>query len=297
MSAKARGAGLLFVAAAMGACIHPPAGRIGLAALPEQPVQPDWSARYAVLVVVDGLRPDLLSSEGTPNLARLIREGATTLRARTVSPSATLPAHASLLTGLEPEAHGVTWNEFAADQEVEVPTVFDAVLRSGGEAALFGGKEKLRHFVRPGMRVEIGDLPSDERVMEAALRYLPELRAPAVVLVHLPAVDVAGHLFGWGSAAQRRAVSQADEQIGRLVEALEQRRLREAALVIVTADHGGHGHNHLAGNAADRTIPWIAWGGPVRPGRLPPLPLTMTARIVLDALGLPQLPAPASATH
>ena len=38
--------------------------------------------------------------------------------------------------------------------------------------------------------------------------------------------------------------------------------------MIVTADHGGHDTNHGSDDPRDVTIPWIAWGEGVKPGRL-----------------------------
>ena len=39
-----------------------------------------------------------------------------------------------------------------------------------------------------------------------------------------------------------------------------------ASVVIVTADHGGHGLTHGTRSAEDMTIPWVVWGKGVKPG-------------------------------
>src|SRR5262245_51795391 len=67
-----------------------------------------------VLVSVDTLRADHLSCYGaafleTPHVDRLASEGVLYENVSTVAPS-TLPAHASLFTGLDPIAHGVRDN-------------------------------------------------------------------------------------------------------------------------------------------------------------------------------------------
>lgn len=57
-------------------------------------------------------------------------------------------------------------------------------------------------------------------------------------------------------------------QLGRQVKQIRARpRLRSRVVIVVTADHGGSGHDHSdSDNRADHTIPLIAWGSTVRAG-------------------------------
>jgi arylsulfatase A-like enzyme len=69
---------------------------------------------HLVVVTLDTVRADRLGAYGhaaaaTPRLDRLAREGALVERTQAVAPL-TLPAHASLFTGLYPPAHGVRDN-------------------------------------------------------------------------------------------------------------------------------------------------------------------------------------------
>ncbi len=82
---------------------------------PEAPVN-------VLLVVLDSARADAVgSTEGsrtnhTPNLDRLAQDGVVFTEARTVS-AWTLPAHASLFTGLFPSRHGAHWENLRLDSE------------------------------------------------------------------------------------------------------------------------------------------------------------------------------------
>ena len=78
----------------------------------------------AVLVSIDGLRPDAIAAFSAPTLQRLIKEGSYTLSARTILPSKTLPSHTSMLTGEPPDRHGVLWNTAIEDAPgtIEIPT-------------------------------------------------------------------------------------------------------------------------------------------------------------------------------
>jgi arylsulfatase A-like enzyme len=85
-----------------------------------------------------------------------------------------------------------------------------------------------------------------------------------------------------------RAVRAADTAVARLVALADKAYGAGAYSLIVTADHGGHAHDHGSADPRDVTIPWIAWGRGVRPGVLTDATVkTMdTASTVLWLLGL-----------
>ncbi|WP_271600126.1 alkaline phosphatase family protein [Bradyrhizobium sp. CCBAU 45384] len=65
-----------------------------------------------LVVSFDGLRPDLVSAELTPNLWRLKGRGVTLANHRTVYPSETRSAFPSLVTGATPDRHGMVGNKY-----------------------------------------------------------------------------------------------------------------------------------------------------------------------------------------
>lgn len=58
----------------------------------------DSEAKLALIITIDGLRPDAISETHTPNLYSLIKLSSYTLNAKTIKPSETIPAHTSLIT-------------------------------------------------------------------------------------------------------------------------------------------------------------------------------------------------------
>jgi hypothetical protein len=66
-----------------------------------------------LLVVFDGLRPDMVRPETTPNLVRFAAMGAQFAHARSVFPSETRVCSASVATGCLPRRHGLVANQFA----------------------------------------------------------------------------------------------------------------------------------------------------------------------------------------
>lgn len=244
-------------------------------------------AEHVFVLTIDGLHPGLLDDTDAPTLSGLLPSAARSLDARTVIPSKTLPAHVSMVTGETPEQHGVLWNKWKPGRgPVRSRTIFDAAREAGLDSALFAGKDKLRHLARPGAPtiVSIGER-DDRAVMDAAIDAVRQ-RQPALVMIHLPGVDRAGHDSGWLSDGQHAAMRAADAQVARLLAVLRATGLAERSALIVTADHGGRGRHHGRGRPADLSVPWFAVGAGVEPKELAPVCVTATAEVAAGLLGL-----------
>ncbi len=231
------------------------------------PTSSPSGADRVIIVSLDGLSPDALLQAHTPNLGFLWREGSYTLRAQTVLPSLTLPAHASMLSGLDVPGHRITWNDWQPERGyLQVPTVFTIAKGAGLKVAAFVGKAKLRHLAPPGSvdQFEVAGFWARD-IVPKALDYLLRER-PQLFFLHLPDPDSAGHAAGWLSPAQLEAVARTDEALGILFEGLRRAGLWEGTFFIVTADHGGHDGTHGSADPRDTTIPWIAYGPGVRRG-------------------------------
>lgn len=72
--------------------------------------------KRAVLMIIDGLRADMVTSEFTPQLARIAGNARVFSRHRSVFPSATRVNSASIATGCFPAAHGLFGNAIALDE-------------------------------------------------------------------------------------------------------------------------------------------------------------------------------------
>jgi arylsulfatase A-like enzyme len=255
---------------------------------------------HVVIVSVDGLRPDAIDRFGARTMQRLMRQGSWSLQARTIEPSTTLPSHTSMLTGVEPEVHGIAWNSDQSQHRghVEVPTVFGLASRNGLTTAAFFSKSKFNHLDAPQsihhVSVPRGALNS-ARMAEHTLDELDEhfeTTAPHLTFVHIGEPDYAGHLYGWMSGMYGRAVREADMAVAQVLAMATARFGAGNFTMIITADHGGSGRGHGTTSADDTTIPWIVWGQGVEPGQLPRGIRTMdTAATALWLLGVPIPPA------
>ncbi|HEX6134361.1 MAG TPA: ectonucleotide pyrophosphatase/phosphodiesterase [Longimicrobiales bacterium] len=250
---------------------------------------------HVVVVSIDGLRPDAIQRYGARTLQRLMAEGAYSLEATTILPSKTLPSHTSMLTGVEPQTHGVTWNseEMEEHGHVATPTIFAAAKQAGFRTAAFFSKEKFEHLAVPGTldRVQIPGGLFGKSMADATVdhveRYLRGAR-PNLLFVHIGEPDFAGHVFGWMSAPYGWAVRTADAQLAELLAATDRAFGAGNYALIVTADHGGHGRNHGSDDPRDVTIPWIAWGEGVTGGTVLPAGIRTvdTAPTALRLLGV-----------
>ncbi|PBB51841.1 MULTISPECIES: alkaline phosphatase family protein [Mesorhizobium] len=77
-----------------------------------------------LIISFDGLRPDLVLPDLTPNLCRLQYLGVTLAKHRTIYPSETRAAFPSLVTGATPGRHGMVGNRYV-DRSVTPPRYID----------------------------------------------------------------------------------------------------------------------------------------------------------------------------
>src|ERR1043165_7407376 len=150
---------------------------VGLApSVPADP-RPLPAVTRVLIVSVDGLRPDLIARAPAPQLQRMMREGTYTLDARTTDVAITLPSHVSMLTGVAPDKHGITWNN---DRNPPVypawPTLFELAKNAGYTTAMFAGKSKFTALRKPGTLdhsyVPGDDGATDEAVTDRAVAWI-----------------------------------------------------------------------------------------------------------------------------
>jgi arylsulfatase A-like enzyme len=234
---------------------------------------------------VDGLRGDVLAQADVPNIRALAQRGAFTYAARTVTPSETLPSHASMLSGQDPSVHKLSWdwNDFLPEKGyITVPTIFSVARAAGLRTVMVVGKRKLQHLAAPGavdafVLTERGDADvANEAIVQAGVGF-------DLLFVHFPDVDLTGHREGWLSPAYMASLAGLDVAVGRLLAALP-----PGTAVIFTADHGGRDHEHGAAFPENTTVPWMV-AGPrvVRRGEIASrVKQTDTAATALWLLGL-----------
>lgn len=241
-----------------------------------------------IFVMIDGLRPDAISPDRTPNLERVRLGGAYTLQARSVMPSITLPCHMSIFHSVPPARHGVTDNIYTPMAR-PVTGLIDAANGGNCRCAMVFNWEELRDLARPGsldysvMMRNGHDLENgDARIADHAVPLIEGVEHE-FVFAYLGTVDTAGHYYGWMSDGYLQQVQRIDGVFGRLLNALP----ADAAMV-VQADHGGHERSHGTDMPEDMLIPWMMYGAGIKAGCeiTRPVSLMDTAPTIAALLGV-----------
>jgi hypothetical protein len=250
--------------------------------------------KKTVLIIVDGIPPDVLEKVPTPYLDEIARAGGYTRAymggekgGYSETPTISAVGYNSMLTGTWVNKHRVYGNEikqpnyhywtifrFLEEQYPEKKTaIFSTWLDNRtkllGEGLEATGKLKLDyHF--DGFEHDTVNFPQgddrtfifriDEHVSNEAARYI-RAEAPDLSWVYLEYTDDIGHMYGDGPEMEK-AVALADEQIGRIWKAIQYREQQtdEDWLIMITTDHGRDaetGKHHGGQTDRERAI-WIA---------------------------------------
>ena len=201
-------------------------------------------ARERVLVVsIDGLAPRVITPATMPNLCRLALAGGACFDARTVEPPLTVPAHASMVHGVEPSVHRLLDN---ARRRPDGPSrSFLAAARAAGRTtASVLCWLPLDELVEPDatdhrVTLDSGYDPCDDDAVTQHVIDLLRTQRPDVTLTYLVACDLAGHATGWGSPEYVGAATRTDTLLGELVAAAG-----TDVAIVVTTDLGGVGRSH-----------------------------------------------------
>jgi arylsulfatase A-like enzyme len=232
---------------------------IGVSGLRLLPTRPDLNI---LLITLDTTRADHLGAYGfqsiaTPNLDRLARDGVLFEQTETVAPL-TLPAHASLLTGRFPPAHGVRDNAgFALDTR---ETTLADLLRTRGyrtgafvaSSVLASGRGLSRGFdvyrdviAPPAPRGIPGGVrrPANE-VTDEALKWIAGVATSRFFAwvhfydAHRPYDVPEPYHTQYVGRPYDGAIAFMDGEIGRLLAFLQQRGLLTNTIVVAVGDHG-----------------------------------------------------------
>jgi choline-sulfatase len=283
----------------------------------------DLSGWNVLLVTIDTLRGDRVGYAGyegaqTPTIDGLADGGVSFDNAIAAAP-VTLPAHASILTGRTPPAHGALDNAYYS-LPGDVPTLATLLHDAGYATGAVIGAAVLHHqygldrgfdLYDDAMRQPRAGEPDEEQrraaeVRERAEAWLSARPAdrPFLLWVHLfdphaPYDPPAAWRTRFAARPYDGEVAYADEQLGLLLAAIEAAGEAKHTLVVVVGDHGeafGDGGEETHGlllRASTLHVPMIVAapgklsGGRRVAGTVPTVDLLPT---VLEWLGVPAPP-------
>jgi arylsulfatase A-like enzyme len=255
-------------------------------------------AKHVVVVVMDGLRPDSVTAEDMPNLAKMAGGGTFFTRHHPVYVSSTEVNGTALATGALPRRSGVMANrEYRPDVELLVPvdtqsewaawkgdqisdgkwirveTLPQIVRAAGGKTVVAGTKpvamlwdrswqnrtveqptlyngDTIPGALKDSLVAGFGPIPlspdnrlfanvaQDHWTVRVLIEKLWGNGLPALSVLWLSEPDYSKHGAGPGSKNARAGLKSSDDCLGKVLAALDERKLRDQTDVFVVSDHG-----------------------------------------------------------
>lgn len=204
---------------------------------PEKPAKPQENTKTTkqiVLVIIDGLQAEALQKAATPNINGLGAAGVKVEKVNSVYPDSTEATVASILTGTLPQQHGFT----GPQDKLTVPTIQTLMEDKKIHTSFFDGTGKLKQLLDTrGYTCKGPFNGKDSLVMDNYLREATASKAYFNIIV-LPELRGILQKNGANSDAYLQAVSQADNQVGRLLRYLHQEGTYEQSMIVITGTCG-----------------------------------------------------------
>lgn len=212
---------------------------------------------YVLLVSFDGFRYDYPEKFNLPNFKKLQQKSSYAKGVLSSFPSKTFPNHYSIITGMYPGNHGIVDNKFYSATEKKIYSIPDRSVVQ--DAKFYGGIPLWQWLQKHGMKTAsyfwvgseapiAGEYPTYFQKFDSKIPYkerinqvmrwfsLPEEERPQFVTLYFEFVDHIGHHTGANSEELKKALQEADELLGNIMEEVE--HLNLPITTIITSDHG-----------------------------------------------------------
>jgi predicted AlkP superfamily pyrophosphatase or phosphodiesterase len=228
-------------------------------------------AHRVLLIGIDGMGAAGFQAAKTPYLKQLAREGALSIKARSVMPTVSTPSWGSILTGAGPEQHGMTSNDWLLTNYTIEPTAKDAdgyfpsifmLLRlylPDAEIAAFYDWKELGNIFNPKYLNHTELTKNYQETIEKAIPYILE-KKPQLAFIYIGYPDEVAHEHGFESEEYYHSLEQVDARVGELFGTLKRAGLYEGTHILIVSDHGGIGTDHGGEKMVELEVPWIISG-------------------------------------
>lgn len=228
-------------------------------------------AKHVVIIGLDAMSPRGMQKAVTPNMNRIIAEGASCFNGRCILSPASTQNWTTMLTGAVPVQHGVTSNPWQRDNrriqpaitgaEDVFPSVFEWVREQRPDSKIHfyhEWKNVIRMFSKSVMNVVEHTKTGDEAMRKAMDAFVTE--KPDLLYIHILETDHVGHVDGHDTEAYYSAIEKYDAYIGEFMQKIEDAGMWNETLMLVVADHGGFLGTHSGESADAIEIPIMLYG-------------------------------------
>ncbi|WP_314586592.1 alkaline phosphatase [Paenibacillus terrigena] len=257
--------------------------------------------KHVFVIGLDGAG-NFIKDTPTPNIHGLLQQGALTYQAQTVFPSISAQCWGSMFHGVEPDQHQLS-NDIASDTRFPEDSVYPSFMKlirqqyPDAKLAAFSEWSPINHgIIEQSCQFENLSIRCPELITTAAdyIRNNPDVKC---LYVQIDNPDGAGHEFGYGNHVPKylAKITEVDEYVGVLLDAIRDAGILEESLIIITSDHGGggdHPRSHGSDHPMDMTIFWGCYGKAVASGVeiTDAVSIKDTAHVVAYALGIEPCP-------
>lgn len=259
------------------------------------------SASMVILIGIDGMSIPGFQMAETPNLDKLVRNGALSFRTRSVMPTVSGPNWSSHLLGAGPEQHGVTFNGWAPDNIILTPTATDesgyfpsvfTVIREQRPEAITGFFYDWDALIDIFNQDNINQVEYSDFYTETFSKAIPWIieNKPLLTFLYIGNPDEVGHEHKWESPEYVKSLEDVDIVIGELINELKEAGMYKDIHFIVASDHGAIGYGHGGVSMEEIKVPWIISGPGIIQNRMieQPNDVFNTASTIVAMLGLEQ---------
>lgn len=238
-----------------------------------------WKAKHVVLIGLDGWGAYSVEKAEMPVVKEMMKNGAYTLKKRSVLPSSSAVNWASMFMGAGPELHGYTeWGSQTPELPSRVvshyeifPTVFGLFRDANPEAEIGCMYEwdGISYLVdRPALNydkhvTEVKENPA--ATAKFAAEYIRSAK-PNLVAVIFDEPDHTGHAAGHDTPEYYAKLKELDGYIAQIRQAVADAGMLEETIFILTADHGGINKGHGGKTMAEMETPFIMCGKSIKSG-------------------------------
>ncbi|PND59531.1 phosphodiesterase [Mycobacterium sp. ENV421] len=263
---------------------------------------------HVLVIGVDGtnMRRILAQPDVNVNFVSLMNASTTGIASIVGHTTISNPSWTAILTGAWDNQTGVINNIFTADTYMKWPTVFNQLeaYNSDIDTMAIADWDVITDIAKAGLYpvdtpVLVPQVPGDSNwsltdaeVTAQTVAAIQSGEPPNFLFSYLVQVDEAGHQFGGGSPQYADAIHRTDENLGAIMDAVN--NSGENWTVIVVTDHGhqpqlGFGHGF---QSPDETSTWvIANGAGFDPGQMNlAYSIVDVTPTVLDLFGAPAPP-------
>jgi len=236
-------------------------------------------SKNVILIGLDGMGAYGFQEAVTPYMNEMAKDGALSIKARSVLVSDSSPNWTSMLTGAIPIQHGVTSNDWSPDNyNVEpslknkiglFPSIFDDIKTQKPDYKVYAFRQGqgLGKMFDPSVPDKvINNRDGKQLINDAIETFITD--KPEFLFISINETDHVGHVSGHKSQEFFNSITKYDSLIGKFVERLKEEMMLDNTIMIITADHGGIGLGHGGETPDEMEIPILLYGGSVTKGKI-----------------------------